>query len=164
MEKIIEKVEKYNIFTNIIPGYLIILFNIYYFKLENINIFHLMVLAYFIGSTLSRIGSILVGNILLRFSMERGQSYDKYICACKEDDMINVLLQERNTYRTFCTLFIVCIIEILISKILVNVSISKDTIILILLIIGFIIYSISFCKYNKYIADRVRISNKKTKK
>lgn len=161
MEKIIEKLDSYNLFTNIIPGYLMLLFNIYYFKLDSLNIIEYIVVAYFIGQTLNRLGSILVGKILLKFTSEGGVPYDKYISACDNDKKINLLLQERNTYRTFCTLFIVCIIEMTFSKIYKDINISNNVIIFVLLFICLIIYSVSYCKYNKYIADRVRISNKK---
>lgn len=163
MEKIIEKLDNYNIFTNIIPGYLMLLFNIHYFKLDSLNIVESIIAAYFIGQTLNRLGSILVGKVLLKFSKEEGLPYDKYIYACDNDKKINLLLQERNSYRTFCTLFVVCIIEIIFSKIYRNINISNSAIVFISLIICLVIYSISYCKYNKYIADRVRISNKKVK-
>lgn len=163
MEKIIEKLDNYNLFTNIIPGYLMLLFNIHYFKLDSLNIVESVIVAYFIGQTLNRLGSILVGKVLLKFSKEEGLPYDKYIYACDNDKKINLLLQERNTYRTFCTLFIVCIMEIIFSKIYRNINISNNVIIFILLVLCLITYSVSYCKYNKYIADRVRISNKNEK-
>lgn len=163
MGKIIEKLDSYNLFTNIIPGYLMLLFNTYYFKLGSINIVENIIVAYFIGQTLNRLGSILVGKVLLKFTKEEGLPYDKYISACDNDKKINLLLQERNTYRTFCTLFIVCIIEVIFSKIYRNINISNNVIIFALLVICLIIYSVSYCKYNKYIADRVRISNKNEK-
>lgn len=163
MEKIIEKLDSYNLFTNIIPGYLMLLFNIYYFKLWSFSVVEQVIVAYFIGQTLNRLGSILVGKILLKFTKEEGLSYEKYISACDTDKKINLLLQERNAYRTFCTLFIVCIVELVFSKIFDNISLSNDVIIFISLIICLTIYSISYCKYNKYIANRVRISNKKQK-
>ena len=161
MEKIIEKLDSYNLFTNIIPGYLMLLFNIYYFKLDSLNIIEYIVVAYFIGQTLNRLGSILVGKVLLKFTSEGGLPYDKYITACDNDKKINLLLQERNTYRTFCTLFIVCMIEVIFSKIYKDINISNNAIIFALLAICLIIYSVSYCKYNKYIDDRIRISNKK---
>lgn len=161
MEKIVEKMDSYNIFTNVIPGYLLLLFNIYYFKLDNFNVIEQVVVAYFIGQTLNRLGSIIVGKALLKFTKEKGVAYEKYIFACDNDKKIELLLQERNTYRTVCTLFIVCIIELICSKILVNINISNNIIIMILLVGGLIIYSVSYCKYNKYIVDRVQISNEK---
>lgn len=164
MDKIIEKLDSYNLFTNIIPGYLMLLFNIYYFKLNNFNIVEYIVVAYFIGQTLNRIGSILVGNVLLKFTSEERLPYDEYISACDNDKKINLLLQERNTYRTFCTLFIVCIIEIIFSKICKYINISTNIIIIALLIICLIIYCASYCKYNKYIVDRIRISKEKNRK
>lgn len=160
MEKIIEKLDSYNIFTNIIPGYLMLQFNIYYFKIDNFNIVEYIVIAYFIGQTLNKIGSIIVGKVLLKFTSEKGLPYDEYIQACDNDKKINILLQERNTYRTFCALFVICIIEIIFNKLFKDITISNDIKFIALFTICLIIYCISYCKYNKYIADRIRISNK----
>lgn len=164
MDKIIEKIDSYNIFTNIVPGYVFLIFNLYYFQINCLNIGEQIIISYFAGQTLSRLGSIIVQKILFKFTEEKGETYDKYILASENDPKINVLMQERNMCRTFCTLFAICIIEIIISKLLKVYSIPKDIIIIILITIFLVIYSISFCKYNKYIADRVRIYNKKLKK
>lgn len=161
MEKIIEKVDSYNIFTNLIPGFLLLIFNEYYFNLKGFSIVEQIIISYFIGQTLNRLGSIFIGRVLLKITKEKGENYNKYIKASRSDEMINKLLQERNTYRTICTLLIVCIVEIPISKIITSVKISHDIIIVFILIILITIYSISFCKYNKFIADRVRNSTKK---
>ena len=164
MSKIIEKIDSYNIFTNIVPGYVFLVFNLYYFQINSLNIGEQIIISYFVGQTLSRLGSIIVQKILFKFTKEKGEAYDKYVLASENDPKINVLMQERNMCRTFCTLFAICIIEIIISKLLKVYSIPKDIIIIILITIFLVIYSISFCKYNKYIADRVRICNKKLKK
>ena len=165
MEKIIEKIDRYNLFTNIIPGYIMLIFNIYYFKLHEINIFEQLIIAYFVGQTLSRLGSLLTSKILLKLTKEKGESYDKYIIACEKDQKISTLLQERNICRTFCTLFVICIIEISLSKVIPIFKISSDILVILVLIILVIIYGCAFCKYNKYISNRVRIfSDKKTSK
>lgn len=161
MDKIIDKIDKYNIFTNIIPGYLLLIFNIYYFKISILNIGEQIIISYFVGQTLSRIGSIIGQKILFKFTKEKGESYDKYIIASEKDSKIEILMQERNMCRTFCVLFVICIIEILLSKIMSILSINNDINLIILLIIFLVIYAISFCKYNKYISDRVRIQNER---
>ena len=38
MDKIIEKIDSYNIFTNIVPGYVFLIFNLYYFQISCLNI------------------------------------------------------------------------------------------------------------------------------
>ncbi len=160
MDRIIDKIDKYNIFTNIIPGYLLLIFNIYYFEIGVLNIGEQIIISYFVGQTLSRLGSIIGQKILFKFTKEKGESYDKYIIASEKDSKIEILMQERNMCRTFCVLFVICIIEILLTKI-ISISSINDIILIILLIIFLIIYAISFCKYNKYITDRVRIQNKR---
>ena len=161
MDKIIDKIDKYNLFTNIVPGYLLLMFNIYYLKIENLNIGEQIIISYFIGQTLSRLGSIIGQKILFKFTKEKGESYDKYIIASDKDTKIATLMQERNMCRTFCVLFVICIIEIILTKIININSIKSDIILIILLFILLVIYAISFCKYNKYVLDRIQIQNKR---
>lgn len=166
IEKIIEKLGMYNIFTNIIPGYVFLFVNSYYFNFKINNVVTITILSYFLGLTISRIGSITIGNILLKFSKEKGELYSKYIEATERDEKIELLLQERNSYRTYSTLFLICFIEYLCNIIRIKYSIPNDIcyIIIFVILILILIYSISFCKYNKYIAERIRINTKKTKK
>ena len=161
MEKIIEKIDNYNLFTNIVPGFLILMFNVYYFNLHELNIGEQIVIAYFAGQTLNRIGSITIGILLLKLTREKGEPYNKYIVACRKDDKIDILLQERDTFRTFCTLVLVCMLEIIFYKLIKFFNISNGITIFSVLTIMFVIYAISFCKYNKYISERIRIANKK---
>ena len=161
MERLLEKIDSYNLFTNIIPGYLMLLFNMYYFNLSNLNIVEQILIAYFLGQTINRIGSIFTEKILLKFTKEKCESYERYILASNNDKKINVLLQERNTCRTLCTLFIVCIVELVLNKIIIIFNVSENIIVLLMFVIFSIIYAISFCKYNKYIVDRIKIYNKK---
>ena len=161
MDRIIDKIDKYNIFTNIIPGYLLLIFNIYYFEIGILNIGEQIIISYFVGQTLSRIGSIIGQKILFKFTKEKGESYDKYIIASEKDTKIATLMQERNMCRTFCVLFVICIIEIILTKIININGIKSDIILIILLFMLLVIYTISFCKYNKYVLDRIQIQNKR---
>lgn len=156
MDFIAKKIDNYNLFTNIVPGYIMLMFNIYYFEILIPSILEQLVYAYIIGLTLNRIGSIITAKVLLLFTKEKGENYSKYIKACKQDDKIEVLLQQRNEFRTICTLFIVCIIEMAGHYIVNKLYIPTDIIMVLVLIILVVIYGISFCKHNKYIADRVR--------
>ena len=161
MEKLLEKIDSYNIFTNLIPGFLLLIFNEYYFNIKAFNIGEQIIIAYFIGQTLNRLGSILIGKVLLNFTKENGENYNSYIKAEKSDEKIGKLLQERNTFRTICTMLIICLLEIPLSKIVAIFKVSRGTAVIIILIVLIVVYSISFCKYNKYVADRVRNSTKK---
>lgn len=58
IEKISEKIDKYNLFTNIIPGFMLLIFNMYYFEIGRLGVMEELIISYFVGLTLSRIGSI----------------------------------------------------------------------------------------------------------
>ena len=132
MEKLLEKISSYNLFTNIVPGYLLLMFNIYYFHMPRLNNLEGLLLAYFIGQTLNRIGSLLITNTL-KLTKEKGEDYSRYITADSKDAKIKVLLQERNSYRTICAMLIVIIIEILFKDLLMCNCMDKDSLLLTLL-------------------------------
>lgn len=159
IEKFIEKIDSYNIFTNVIPGLLFLMFNSWYFKLEKLEFYEQIVIAYFIGQTLNRIGSIVIEKILLRIKKIELQSYKEYVLACEKDKKIDMLLQERNVCRTLVAMFVMCIIEVPLVTIIKKINMPNIIYITIVLIFLTIIYSISFYKYNKYIIDRVNKKN-----
>ena len=71
MDFIAKKIDNYNLFTNIVPGYIMLMFNIYYFEILVPSILEQLVYAYIIGLTLNRIGSIITAKVLLLFTKEK---------------------------------------------------------------------------------------------
>lgn len=158
MEKIIDKISKYNIFNNLFPGvlFVIIINKIFNLNIFNYNIFIIIIISYFIGIVLSRIGSIIIEPVLF----EKKISYNDYIKAEKKDSKINELLQEKNMYRTLSALIIctiICEIFKIISK---KIQFNNDILILVLLIILFFLFVIASKKQNKYIVDRIKNQTK----
>jgi hypothetical protein len=110
MSDILQKISSYNIFNYLFPG------AIFAFACEALNIYRVgtesIILAlftyYFIGLTISRIGSVLFEPFLKRVSFVRFAPYADFIRAEKTDDKLQILVEVSNTYRTLASMC-VCI-------------------------------------------------------
>lgn len=158
MEKIIEKISNYHIFNHLVPGILFIIISDYTLgtNIYSDDIIYLFFISYFIGIAISRIGSLIVANVLYLFTKENGEDYKKYINACEKDSKIDILIQDKNMYRNICTMLILILLIKVISIINFNINISRDLKIIIVLCLMIILFAISFLKQNKYISSRIR--------
>lgn len=165
MEKIIEKISSYHIFNNLVPGYLFLIISeqIIEKKLIIDNIVYSFFAAYFIGIIISRLSSLVVEKMINKLWNLKKEPYEKYIEANKKDTKIEILNQDRNMYRSLCTLMI---IELVLKGIVMfNVSslINRDFAILLIFLVLAILFAFSFVKQNKYISSRVKTISKNKK-
>lgn len=108
MKDLLDKLTSYNIFNYLLPG---VLFAAFVDGLTSLKVLQkdLVVgvfLYYFLGSVVSRVGSLLVEPILLRMKFVQYTPYAAFVKAAKVDAKIEVLSEQNNMYRTFVALFI----------------------------------------------------------
>lgn len=108
MKDLLDKLTSYNIFNYLLPG---VLFAAFVDGLTSLKVLQkdLVVgvfLYYFLGSVVSRVGSLLVEPILLRMKFVQYTPYAAFVKAAKVDAKIEVLSEQNNMYRTFIALFI----------------------------------------------------------
>lgn len=112
LEKFIDKIDSYNIFTSIIPGCvlarLLSLLGLYDVQVE--GTVASLVLYYFFGVVAGRIGSLIVESKLLAWHMINYAPRKEYIKAAQEDTDIKKLLEVSNMYRTFAGVFLLLLI------------------------------------------------------
>lgn len=161
MEQLFNKLENYNVLNYILPAIVFIECCKYYvgidFNITN-NIIIDIFMYYFIGLIISRISSLIVEPLLLKFRIiNKKEISDKsdFYRAEKEDSKIKILFTDYNMYRNLITVFILLIIlklyKFLQKYILIN-SIFTSTMVFIFLLILFIL---SYRKQLKYIHSRV---------
>lgn len=109
MEKMLEKISSYNVANYIIPG---VIFSVAISESTTINLptkngslFENIVIYYFFGMIISRMGSIIIQTIFEKFNYLSFAPYPDYIRAEKKDKKISILLEEKNTYRTMVACF-----------------------------------------------------------
>ena len=157
MEKIIDKLTTYNIFNYLLPGIIFVILFKYFLELDLIieNNFIGTFLYYFIGMTISRIGSLIISPIIRWTKLIKYVKYKDYVPASIKDNKIELLSEVNNMYRTFMTLFFVLLFAklyfLIEAKFELSITTSKT-----LLIIGLtILYIFSYKKQTGFVKKRV---------
>lgn len=174
LKQIVGKISSYNIFNNLYPGILFcydlkIVLDI---NLLSNNWFENLILFYFAGMVISRIGSVIIEPIMKKIKIKKKlllqfAVYSDYEKACKEDSLVATLSETNNTYRTVLSCFIctfvfkVCIVinKVCIENKFTFFQENKDWIILILLIL---LFAFSYVKQTSYVRKRVESIIKRT--
>jgi hypothetical protein len=163
IESIINKLSTYNVFNYLFSGIIFVVLIKYFdninlyldFSISYLNIVNLFIF-YFIGLTISRVGSLIVEPIYRR-CIVKFADYSDFIKVERIDKKLNILSEQNNIYRTFTSLFLVLIIFHFIKKCDSNICIFlikyyEDVLIIFL----FILYAVSYYKQTKYITNRIK--------
>lgn len=173
LKQLVGKISSYNLFNNLYPGILFCCIFKLIFKtsLLSDDLLENLVIFYFIGMVISRIGSIVIEPILKKISYKDKNSekkrklieyapYGDYKKACDGDPIILTLSEVNNTYRTLLSTFVsilMCKAAFVINNLLENKGIyffknNYEWIILILLIVLFLC---SYAKQTNYVRKSV---------
>jgi hypothetical protein len=106
MGEIFKKLSSYNIFNYLLPG---VIFAIFTQKFTEYNLIQSDVIVglflyYFIGLIISRIGSLVFEPFLKWIKLLNLSKYRDYAIASKNDDKIEILLEQNNIYRAFISM------------------------------------------------------------
>lgn len=119
IKNILNKISSYEIFNNLIPGFIFcfVVKKITCFCFDGGTLFENLIIYYFVGMILSRIGSIIISPLLLKIKQFKSQSkfiefskYEDYIEASESQSFIKTLNETNNTYRTMISTFIVIVV------------------------------------------------------
>ena len=121
------------------------------------NILEMIFIYYFIGATISRIGSFVLEEILKKTGFIIYSDKKDYIEATRQDKIIEKLLMSNNMYRTFIILLVFKIIKAIINY----YNFLRDIAFTGIIIIGVILYLFAYRKQTKHIKDRVESVNSK---
>ena len=157
MDKFIEKLEEYKIFNYLLPGIIFTYLLKYYVGIDifQSNVIEMAFIFYFIGSVISRFGSVVIEEILKKIKFIKYSNYNDYINAVKKDDFIKKLLISNNTYRTLCAGFLLILIIKGVKELVNYFNLQTGIIYTIVIIFGFIVYLLSFKKQTGIIVKRV---------
>lgn len=157
MDKFIEKLEEYKIFNYLLPGIVFTYLLKYYVGIDifQSNVIEMAFIFYFIGSVISRFGSVVIEEILKKIKFIKYSNYNDYINAVKKDDFIKKLLISNNTYRTLCAGFLLILIIKGVKELVNYFNLQTGIIYTIVIIFGFILYLLSFKKQTGIIVKRV---------
>lgn len=162
LKQIIEKISSYNIFNNLYPGILFVYLLKFMFAINILldNWFENLIVFYFVGMVLSRIGSIIIEPIMKKIKVIKYAPYSDYVKASSIEPLVDTLSEVNNTYRTLLSTFICAFVykvgininEICLKKEITFLQENKDWIFLILVII---LFAFSYVKQTAYVRKRV---------
>ena len=164
IKPLLEKASNYDFLNNIIPGSI---FCCVYEKMSGHVIFGesfvtSLVLVYFAGILISRVGSLLVEpfckfNFWKIGSIVKYAPYKDYIKAEKEDKKISLLLAKNNMYRTFVAMSGMLLSYRLVARVsnMPCLAWMHHYKFEILLLFVFVLFVVSFRKQTSYVRKRV---------
>ena len=158
MEAILSLLSTYELFNNIFPG---IIFS-YFLGLQNYNIipnkidiYEKLFLYYFIGLTISRIGSLFLEPFFLKLKIVKFADYTKFLKAEEKDNKISIFVLVNNMYRSFIIVFFLNFLYLLYlilqNNFLFCTLVSK----LLCILFFFFLFVYSYKKQTEYIRKRV---------
>lgn len=164
MNGVIEKLGSYQLLTNLLPGAFFTIAMKYFWGmgLPTDNIVEEILVYYFIGLVVGRIGSLTIEPLLRKFKVIQYAAYPDYAKATKADQKTDTLSEMNNYLRSLVT----CVILLPMMKAFqvmaihwVWFSLSWKWILLAALILIFVL---SYRKHSNFIRKRVDIINKLT--
>ena len=158
MEAILSLLSTYELFNNIFPE---IIFSDF-LGLQNYNIipnkidiYEKLFLYYFIGLTISRIGSLFLEPFFLKLKIVKFADYTKFLKAEEKDNKISIFVLVNNMYRSFIIVFFLNFLYLLYlilqNNFLFCTLVSK----LLCILFFFFLFVYSYIKQTKYIRKRV---------
>lgn len=157
MNQLFEKLTSYNLFNYLLPGVVFVALSdaLTDYKLIQDDVVIGLFLYYFIGLTISRIGSILVEPLFKKTGFVKFSEYHDYVRSSEKDKLIPILSESNNMYRTFVSTFL-CLLALIGLEFLGNsYPILNDMLPLSVASGMLVLFSLSYRKQTKYISSRV---------
>ena len=157
MKELLDKISSYNLFNYLLPGSLYLGYLNYStpLELEDENLIFVGFLGYFLGLTISRVGSLVVEPILRKMKLVVFKDYKKYVKASFKDETLVVLSEQNNTYRSLTALILVVLLTSIFNWIVIKLEWELYTVLVVVLFILLALFIAAYRKQTKYISDRV---------
>lgn len=161
MKDFLDKLSSYNLFNYLLPGVLFATFvdGLTSFRILQKDIVIGVFLYYFLGSIVSRIGSLFIEPLLRKFGVVTFAPYEDFVKAAKADPKIEILSEANNTYRTICALVLSVGTVALYEQASHRWPFLSPIAPYILLIGLFVLYLFAYKKQTEYITKRVKANN-----
>ena len=159
MDKVLDKLSAYNIFTNLFPGVIYCFVAKKFFGLSLIqdDLVVAAFLYYFCGMVISRISSVVVEPLMKKTRFVTYSDYGDYVTASKADKFIEQLLETSNAYRSVIALLLCLICTGGWTALAANWLIFGKYESYVLLIVLLVLFGLAFRKQTQYITKRVEL-------
>ena len=157
MDKLIEKIDSYNIFNYFVPGAIVFEFLRMLVAAPSVSdVLSRLLIYYFTGLTVSRIGSMLLEPVFKAIHLVRHSDYDAYVKACEADKKIELFVEIANMYRTIYVGALVCLVATFTVETSPELSIRLLDVRLALLALA-LLFFLSYRKQSNYVNKRVAL-------
>jgi hypothetical protein len=157
VNEILSKISSYNIFNYLFPGAVFAIFAkaLGALDLPRGDIATTLLLYYFIGLSISRIGSVVLEPALMKLGFLRYSEYSDYVRASEKDVKIEVLVEVSNTYRTLASAFLLLPLTWLGRMVADGFALGANWRNIIVAGMLLLLFLLSFKKQSGYVANRV---------
>lgn len=157
MSELTKQITSYNLFNYLLPGAVFCAVAHYLFGYDLIldNLFAAFFFYYFIGLTISRIGSLIIEPAMKGANFTRFRPYTEYITASKKDPKIELLSEMNNVNRTLISLPICLGAYAAGIAIADGFKLSTEMRAVTLLVVITFVYGFSYSKQTGYISKRI---------
>lgn len=157
MNELLNKLSSYNVFNYLLPGivFAVLANKVIRYSVGQHEVFTAAFLYYFVGLVVSRFGSLIVEPVLKFISLVKFADYGDFVAASKDDQKLDVLSEVNNTYRTFCSVFILLLLLKLYVKLENRIPALSDWNVTILAALLLVLFVFSYRKQTAYIAQRI---------
>lgn len=157
MKDLLDKLSSYNIFNYLLPG---VIFAVFIDALTDFHFLQKDIVAgvfvyYFLGSVVSRIGSLAIEPLLRKWDIVKFAPYEDFVKASKTDPKMEILSEANNMYRTICSLMFCVGIVALYDWAYSSWSLLHAATPAILITVLFSLYALSYRKQTAYITKRI---------
>ena len=160
MVDLLSKISSYDLFNYLLTGIIFVILaaqlTCYSFIQQDIAIG--LFLYYFIGLVISRIGSLVIEPFLKsrRISFIKYEPYEIFLAAVEKDKKIELLSEVNNTYRTFCSGFVILLLLKSYEMIQRRIPTLKDWDAIILVVLLLVLFLFSYRKQTKCVTKRIK--------
>jgi hypothetical protein len=157
MNDLLAKISSYNIFNYLFPGAVLGVLAEWLRVLDfgTRDVITRLVLYYFIGLCISRIGSVVFEPILKGLKFVRYAAYPSYLEACEKDPEMNVMVEVSNTYRTLTAAFALLPISMGIKAAADGLNLSPSARYAVLSLALLTLFAFSYRKQASFVRQRV---------
>jgi hypothetical protein len=162
MTDFLNKLSSYNLFNNLLPGILYVVFLNHFtvYKISHDNLLLSAFLYYFIGLTISRISSITVEPFLKSIKFVTFRDYKLFVTANQKDSKLDILVETNNKFRVLLTMILLVLLSKLYYSLNFNfLKFSADLHQYLLLVFIAIIYLFAYRKQTNYVTKRIDANN-----
>lgn len=164
-DTILNRVSSYNLFNYLLPGtiFCVLMEKMFGLPLLIENLFAAFFFYYFVGLVISRIGSLTIEPVLLKFKFVKFRPYDEFERASKLNNKISILSEQNNTYRSLISLPLCIGLYYAGSMIALHFEIAPNVYHVVFLVAIFVLFLFSYRKQTQYVVKNIKSTLKNVK-